>query len=133
MPRTNDMVPPATTKGQPVPIRPMRRDMIHKVAHSEQVGLLDTDTWMMARSYEEKRTLVSGMLDPSSLIIAWCGGRWTDFFEFQDDDPGCWEALLSALTPRRSVMLTEEELAAVQDFRNGNLGRPTGKRTARTA
>ena len=131
MTRTNDMTPPGTTHGVPVPIRTVRRDMVHKIANDEKVGLLDLDSWLMARSFAEKKALLEGRStdDPGTLVVAWCGGRWTDFFEFGDD--GCYQAVLSALTPRRSVMLTEEEVAAVQAYREGSLTRPTGKRTAR--
>lgn len=130
-----DMVPPATTHGEPVYIRPVRRDMIAKIANNEKVGILNTSTWMMARSYAEKRALIQDLDGPDDLVIAWAGNRWTDFFCFQEDDEGrLWDSLVSALTPRRSIMLTEDEQEVVRAYRKGDLAPPkriTGKRVAK--
>lgn len=135
MPRTDDMMPPATSGGQPQMIRSVRRDMIHKIATDDKIGILDLNTWMMARSYDEKRTLISDC-EPGQTVIAWCGGRWTDFFEFPPGQEGenIFEALTSALTPRRSVMITEDEADALEAFRQGAIVQPTrvtGKRTVK--
>lgn len=121
--------PPSSSNGDPIPMREVRADMINQMVSDLKIGLLDTQSWLMARSLTEKLRLIEAA-SMEYIIVAWGGTKWTDFFEFRD--PDIYNRFRNSLIPRQSVMLTDDEVAAVQAFREGAIPRTTGKRTRKT-
>jgi hypothetical protein len=131
MPRREDtgFTPPSASNGDPIPLRQVRQDMLQQMVNDLKIGLLDTSSWKMARSRTEKTRLLDGATF-DTIIVAWGGSKWTDFFEFTDE--ALFNRYRNMLIPRQSVMLTDEEVAVVQAHREGALPRITGKRTRKT-
>lgn len=121
--------PPSSANGDPIPMREVRGDMLNQMVSDLKIGLLDTKSWLMARSRTEKLRLMEDAT-MEHIIVAWGGTKWTDFFEFRD--AALFTRFRNLLIPRQSVMLTDDEVAAVQAFREGAIVRPTGKRTRKT-
>lgn len=120
MPGKSDMIPPARTKGVPPRVRGVRPDMIHDIHTKLTVPLLDVLTWTMARSAQEKMTMLK-TAQPEDLIVVVPGTKWTDFFEFTPDNEGreVYEQLTDTFNPRHRMMLTSEEVIAVEAWRAG--------------